>query len=98
MRTRAATDVPPSYAPALARAGRVAVVVAAVLLVALFTAVVVRHGRPLPSDLSLHRWSLAHRPDAARTTAVALTDTGVGAVLLALALAAGALTGRGARG
>jgi undecaprenyl-diphosphatase len=74
------------------------VAVAAVLLVALLTTVVIRHGRPIPPDLSLHRWSLAHRPGAARAAAAALTDTGFGVVPSVLALAAGALAGRGIRG
>jgi membrane-associated phospholipid phosphatase len=97
MRTRAADTAPPVRAPALARAGRITVAVAAVLLVALFTAIVVRHGRPFSPDLSLHRWSVAHRPGAARAAAAALTATGVGVVPYLLALVAGALTRRGAR-
>ncbi|WP_329236067.1 phosphatase PAP2 family protein [Actinoallomurus sp. NBC_01490] len=97
MRTRAA-DLPSVRASVLAQAGKITVAVAAVLLVALFTAVVIRHGRPFSSDLALHRWSLAHRPGAARAVAADLTATGVGVVPYVLALAAGALTGRGARG
>lgn len=66
---------------------------AAVLFAVLAVVVAVRDGRPLPGDLGLHDWSVAHRPDAMRTIAVAITDTGTGLVPYLVALAAGALAG-----
>ncbi|MFC5180656.1 phosphatase PAP2 family protein [Actinomadura harenae] len=66
---------------------------AAVLFAVLAVVVALRDGRPLPGDLGLHDWSVAHRPDAMRTVAVAITDTGTGIVPYLVALAAGALAG-----
>ncbi len=67
--------------------------VAAVLFAVLAMLVAMRDGRPLPGDLGLHDWSVGHRPDVARTIAVAITDTGSGTVPYLVALVAGALVG-----
>lgn len=100
MRTRPGASDARSWAgpPALTRAGKSVVTVAAVLLLALLVAVLVRHGRPFARDRSLHDWAVAHRSGTARQAATVLTDSGVGLLPYALALAAGVIIGRGARG
>ncbi|RFU42023.1 PAP2 family protein [Actinomadura logoneensis] len=61
----------------------------------LLTAVVaLRDGRPLPGDLALHDWSVAHRPHGMRTVATVITDSGSGALPYLVAIAAGLLAGR----
>jgi membrane-associated phospholipid phosphatase len=79
------------------RAGLLALASAGVLL-ALLTLVVVRHGRPLPGDLALHRWAIHHRPGGVRGPVVVLTGTGVGVVPYALAIVAGLVGGSGTYG
>ncbi|MER7156248.1 phosphatase PAP2 family protein [Streptomyces lydicus] len=74
----------------------------AALCAALFTAVAVtvavRHGAPLAPEQAAHRWALAHRGEPLRATAGALTATGTGPVPYLMAVLAGLLAGRGARG
>ncbi|MEV4257582.1 phosphatase PAP2 family protein [Spirillospora sp. NPDC049652] len=66
----------------------------ALAFVLLTVVVAVRDGRPLPGDLALHDWSVAHRPHGMRTFAVAVTDSGNGVIPYLMALAAGLLAGR----
>ncbi|AOP49675.1 phosphatase PAP2 family protein [Streptomyces lydicus] len=74
----------------------------AALCAALFTAVAVtvavRHGAPLAPEVAAHRWALAHRGEPLRSAAGALTATGTGPVPYLMAVLAGLLAGRGARG
>lgn len=67
----------------------------AALLPVLSTLVLLRHGRPLPGDLTVHRWALHHRPGGLRESAVVITSTGTGVFPYLLALLAGAVTGSG---
>jgi membrane-associated phospholipid phosphatase len=84
--------------PGLTPAGRAIVAVAAGLLLGLLAAVLVRHGRPFTLDRSLHGWAVAHRRGPARAVAIAVTDSGTGLFPYALALAAGVIISREARG
>ncbi|MFC4912336.1 phosphatase PAP2 family protein [Actinomadura gamaensis] len=68
--------------------------VAAVLFVALAVTMAVRDGRPLPGDLGLHDWCVAHRPGGMRTFGELISDTGTGLVPYLLAIGAGIVTGR----
>jgi membrane-associated phospholipid phosphatase len=79
------------------RTSRLGLIVAAdaVLLTVLSTLVLLRHGRPLPGDLTVHRWAVHHRPGGLRESAVLITSTGTGVFPYLLALLAGALTGSG---
>jgi membrane-associated phospholipid phosphatase len=72
--------------------------IAVAVFVLLLATVALRHGRPLPSDIGVHRWAVHHRTGGARRAAVVLTDTGVGAVPYALALVAGVISGSGRYG
>ncbi|MEU2422214.1 phosphatase PAP2 family protein [Streptomyces sp. NPDC007851] len=53
-----------------------------------------RHGAPLALDLTLHAWSLGHRPDMAVAVARGITVTGTGVVPYALVVLAGLLAAR----
>jgi membrane-associated phospholipid phosphatase len=68
------------------------------LFLLLLAMVALRHGRPLPPDVAIHRWAVHHRPGSARTAAVALTDSGIGVVPYALVLMAGIISGSGRYG
>jgi membrane-associated phospholipid phosphatase len=74
------------------------VIASAVLLLTLLMMVVLRHGRPLPADLAVHRWAVRHRPGGPRETAAIITATGVGVVPYALAMVAGIIAGSGPYG
>ncbi|GAB2837552.1 hypothetical protein GCM10027176_47610 [Actinoallomurus bryophytorum] len=68
------------------------------LLLALLVLVELRHGRPLPADLAVHRWAVRHRPAGPRETAAIITATGVGAVPYTLVMVAGIIAGSGPYG
>ncbi|WP_369374626.1 phosphatase PAP2 family protein [Streptomyces sp. cg36] len=68
------------------------------LFVLLTVAVAVRDGAPLPGDGALHVWSVGHRPPVALAATRALTATGTGPLPYLLAVGAGLLAGRDARG
>jgi membrane-associated phospholipid phosphatase len=74
------------------------VIASAGLLLALLAMVELRHGRPLPADLALHRWAVRHRPGGLRETAVIITATGVGVVPYTLVMVAGIIRGSGPYG
>jgi membrane-associated phospholipid phosphatase len=74
------------------------VIASAGLLLALLAMVEVRHGRPLPADLAVHRWAVRHRPGGLRETAAIITATGVGVVPYTLAMVAGIIAGSGPYG
>jgi membrane-associated phospholipid phosphatase len=74
------------------------VVVSAGVLLALLVLVELRHGRPLPADLAVHRWAVRHRPDLPRETAALITATGIGVVPYTLAMVAGIVAGSGPYG
>jgi membrane-associated phospholipid phosphatase len=59
--------------------------------------VAVRAGAPLFLDRGLLSWSMGHRPAAALTAGRALTDTGSGLIVYALAALAGVIAGSGRR-
>ena len=82
----------------VARVRTVTVATAAFLLLVLLMAVVLHDGRPFGVDLTLHRWSVAHRPGGVRRAAAVITATGTGVVPYLLAAIAGLVTGRGSRG
>ncbi|MCK7626677.1 phosphatase PAP2 family protein [Streptomyces sp. RS10V-4] len=93
--------------PALGRGPRLGappgrLLVAAALCAALFTAaaltVALRHGVPLGPERAALHWATAHRGEPLRSLARALTATGTGAVPYLMALLAGLLAGRTARG
>lgn len=68
------------------------------LLLALLAMVELRHGRPLPGDLAVHRWAVRHRPAPPREVAAAVTATGVGVIPYMLAIVAGVIGGSGPYG
>ncbi|GAA2580149.1 phosphatase PAP2 family protein [Streptomyces tubercidicus] len=70
----------------------------AALFAATALAVSVRHGAPLAAEQAAVRWSVAHRGEPARSMARALTATGSGPVPYLMAVLAGLLAGRRARG
>ncbi|MEC4015395.1 phosphatase PAP2 family protein [Streptomyces sp. H27-D2] len=72
-------------------------VLCATLFVLLAVGVISRDGAPFPVELSLHRWAVNHRPDAAVGCARALTATGTGLIPYLCAVAAGLIAGRDAR-
>jgi membrane-associated phospholipid phosphatase len=74
------------------------VIASAGLLLALLAMVAVRHGRPLPADLAVHRWAVRHRPGGLREPAAVVTATGVGVVPYVLAVVAGVISGSGRYG
>ena len=74
------------------------VIVSAGVLLALLAMVELRHGRPLPADLAIHRWAVRHRPDPLRESAALITATGTGVVPYALAMVAGIIAGSGPYG
>ena len=71
---------------------------AGLLLLTLLVMVGLRHGRPLPADLAIHRWAVRHRPGGLRETAAIITATGIGVVPYALAMVAGLVAGSGPSG
>ncbi|MCF3145806.1 phosphatase PAP2 family protein [Streptomyces platensis] len=70
----------------------------AALFAATAVTVSVRHGAPLAAEQAAVRWSAAHRGEPAHSMAGALTATGSGAVPYLMAVLAGLLAGRRARG
>ncbi|MEV7469126.1 phosphatase PAP2 family protein [Streptomyces kronopolitis] len=72
--------------------------VCAVLFTALAVAVSLRHGAPLAPERAAVHWSAAHHGEPMRTLARALSATGTGPVPYLLAVLAGLLAARGARG
>ncbi|MFK0236308.1 phosphatase PAP2 family protein [Streptomyces vinaceus] len=72
--------------------------VSAFVLLAVLTLWMTRApGHLLPTDASLHTWSVAHRAAPAAASARAVTDTGTGVVPYAALLTAGVYVGRTAR-
>ncbi|MFD7665730.1 phosphatase PAP2 family protein [Streptomyces sp. NPDC059788] len=69
----------------------------ALLLAVIVTLLAVHGWAPLGPEETAHAWAVAHRPDAARAVALAVTATGSGPVPYALALLAGMLAGRNPR-
>ena len=74
------------------------VIASAGLLLTLLVLVALRHGRPLPADLAIHRWAVRHRPGGLRETAAIITATGIGVVPYVLAMVAGIIAGSGPYG
>ncbi|GGN51710.1 hypothetical protein GCM10012285_42110 [Streptomyces kronopolitis] len=72
--------------------------VCAVLFTALTVMVSLRHGAPLAPERAAVHWSTAHHGEPLRTLARALSATGTGPVPYLLAVLAGLLAARGARG
>ncbi|MFF3744245.1 phosphatase PAP2 family protein [Streptomyces kronopolitis] len=72
--------------------------VCAVLFTALAVTVSLRHGAPLAPERAAVHWSAAHHGEPLRTLARALSATGTGPVPYLLAVLAGLLAARGARG
>jgi len=70
---------------------------ALVAFVLLALTVTGRGGAPLPGDMSLHAWSVAHRPSVMVEAARAVTYTGTGFLPYLLAALAGLLLGRTVR-
>ncbi|WP_190144932.1 phosphatase PAP2 family protein [Streptomyces glebosus] len=70
----------------------------AALFAATAVTVSVRHGAPLAAEQAGVRWSIAHRGEPVHSMAGALTATGSGAVPYLMAVLAGLLAGRRARG
>lgn len=68
------------------------------LLLALLAMVELRHGRPLPADLAVHRWAVRHRPGGLRDTAALVTATGIGVIPYTLVMVAGIIRGSGPYG
>jgi membrane-associated phospholipid phosphatase len=64
------------------------------LLIALTVTIEANHLAPLTFDRAVQTWALEHRSRALTGVAVAITDTGVGVVAYALAVAAGLLIAR----
>lgn len=72
--------------------------VCAALFTALAVTVSVRHGAPLAPERAAVHWSAAHHGEPLRSLARALSATGTGPVPYLMAVLAGLLTARGARG
>lgn len=72
--------------------------VCAALFAALAVTVSLRHGAPLAPERAAVHWSAAHHGEPLRTLARALSATGTGPVPYLLAVLAGLLAARGARG
>jgi membrane-associated phospholipid phosphatase len=68
------------------------------VLLALLAMVELRHGRPLPADLAVHRWAVRHRPGGLRDTAALVTATGMGVIPYTLVMVAGIIRGSGPYG
>jgi membrane-associated phospholipid phosphatase len=68
------------------------------LLLALLAMVELRHGRPLPADLAVHRWAVRHRPGGLRDAAALVTATGIGVIPYTLVMVAGIIRGSGPYG
>ncbi|MDJ0343649.1 phosphatase PAP2 family protein [Streptomyces sp. H10-C2] len=83
------------------RAGLVPLLGVSALCAALFVLLAVwvirRDGAPFAVDLSLHVWSVKHRPSGAVSFARAVTATGTGVFPYLCALTAGLIAGRDAR-